>query len=89
MREKYQLRHAVGCYWLLNMEQSGKDYIQPVGRRYNGTDCRRISPSISDSVIGSGGRYQAVCSPTAEAGNERMDGVGEKWIFYWWAVAII
>ena len=30
MSERYQLRHAAGCYWLLDMEQSGKDYIGPI-----------------------------------------------------------
>lgn len=38
MREKYQLRHAAGCYWLLNMEQSGKDYIQPVVLNESGAE---------------------------------------------------
>lgn len=30
MREKYQLRHAAGSYWLLCMEQTGKDYVKPI-----------------------------------------------------------
>lgn len=38
MREKYQLRQAAGCYWLLNMEQSGKDYIQPVVLNESGAE---------------------------------------------------
>lgn len=28
--EKYQLRHAAGIYWLLDMSQSGFNYKKPV-----------------------------------------------------------
>lgn len=38
MREKYQLRHAAGSYWLLCMEQTGKDYIQPVSLNEAGAE---------------------------------------------------
>lgn len=27
---RYQLRHAAGLYWLLDMEQSGPSYISPL-----------------------------------------------------------
>ena len=27
---RYQLRHAAGLYWLIDMEQSGEKYISPV-----------------------------------------------------------
>lgn len=30
MDTKYQLRKAAGCYWLLDMAQSGLDYKRPV-----------------------------------------------------------
>lgn len=30
MDAKYQLRKAAGCYWLLDMTQSGLDYKRPV-----------------------------------------------------------
>jgi ABC-type arginine transport system ATPase subunit len=30
MKRKYQLRHAAGRYWLLDMEQSGKEYHKPI-----------------------------------------------------------
>lgn len=36
MQEKYQLRHAAGSYWLLCMEQTGKEYIQPVSLNESG-----------------------------------------------------
>ncbi|MCD8346972.1 MAG: PqqD family protein [Lachnospiraceae bacterium] len=29
-KERYQLRHAAGIYWLLDMEQSGMPYVKPV-----------------------------------------------------------
>lgn len=29
-RRRYQLRYAAGLYWLIDMEQSGADYISPV-----------------------------------------------------------
>ena len=41
MREKYQLRHAAGSYWLLVMEQTGKDYIQPVSLNEAGAEIWR------------------------------------------------
>lgn len=28
--DRYQLRHAAGKYWLLDMEQDGLQYIKPV-----------------------------------------------------------
>lgn len=28
--KRYQLRQAAGMYWLLDMEQSGKDYKKPI-----------------------------------------------------------
>ena len=41
MREKYQLRYAAGSYWLLDMEQSGKDYVQPVALNEAGAEIWR------------------------------------------------
>lgn len=30
MKPKYQLRSAAGAYWLLQMDQSGKENIKPI-----------------------------------------------------------
>ncbi len=30
MKEKYQLREAAGCFWLLDMEQDGKNFRKPL-----------------------------------------------------------
>lgn len=30
MRARYGIRKAAGSYWLLDMEQSGKHYIEPI-----------------------------------------------------------
>ena len=30
MKEKYQLREAAGCFWLLDMEQDGRSFKKPV-----------------------------------------------------------
>ena len=84
MSERYQLRHAAGCYWLLDMEQSGKDYIGPIVLNESGAEIW--------NRLQAGGTIDQVAEEfpaAAEAGNERMDGVGGKWIFYWWAAVII
>lgn len=30
MDTRYKIRKAAGSYWLLDMEQDGKDYIEPI-----------------------------------------------------------
>ncbi|MDR0949855.1 MAG: PqqD family protein [Lachnospiraceae bacterium] len=34
--EKFQLRHAAGIYWLLDMSQSGKEYQKPITMNESG-----------------------------------------------------
>ncbi|MDR0963533.1 MAG: PqqD family protein [Clostridium sp.] len=29
-RERYQLRHVAGIYWVLDMAQSGERYVKPI-----------------------------------------------------------
>ncbi len=55
----YQLRHAAGIYWLLDMEQSGMPYVQPVpmnemgaaiwNMRQRGLDMDEIAEKISET----------------------------------------
>ncbi len=30
MNQRFQLRHAAGLYWLLDMEQKGPEYVKPI-----------------------------------------------------------
>ena len=39
---KYQLRYAAGLYWLLDMQQSGAAYIQPVPLNAGGAQLWRM-----------------------------------------------
>lgn len=37
-RERYQLRYAAGCYWLLDMTQPGVPYKKPLPLNKTGAD---------------------------------------------------
>ena len=42
---RYQLRHAAGLYWLIDMEQSGGAYISPVPLNDSGAKLWRMLES--------------------------------------------
>ncbi|MCD8014039.1 MAG: PqqD family protein [Lachnospiraceae bacterium] len=56
---RYQMRHAAGIYWLLDMEQSGMPYVKPLpmnemgatiwNMRRRGLDLDKIAEKLSDS----------------------------------------
>lgn len=53
MNTRYQLRYAAGVYWLLDMEQRGKEFVPPVMLNSAGADIWRVwlQGEQEDSVI--------------------------------------
>ena len=51
---RYQLRHAAGLYWLLDMEQSGTSYVSPLPLNEGGAYIWQmlVSGMSEDAVCG-------------------------------------
>ena len=49
---RYQLRHAAGLYWLIDMEQSGGAYINPIPLNDSGAKLwRMLESGVSQEEI--------------------------------------
>ncbi|MCH5187067.1 MAG: PqqD family protein [Oscillospiraceae bacterium] len=53
MGRRYQLRHAAGLYWLLDMEQSGTSYVSPLPLNEAGAQIlQMLADGMSENEIG-------------------------------------
>lgn len=51
-RKRYQLRYAAGLYWLLDMEQTGEEYVRPVTMNECGAYIwQNYTESVSETEI--------------------------------------
>ncbi len=55
-KERYQMRKAAGLYWLLDMEQSGADWREPVAVNESGAyiwkryQCLRSETAVAEEL---------------------------------------
>lgn len=45
---KYQIREAAGQFWLIDMEQSGENYVPPVGMNETGARIAEVFMETGD-----------------------------------------
>lgn len=86
MREKYQLRHAAGSYWLLCMEQTGKDYIQPVSLNESGAEIwKRLQENYTREQIAEEfhRRFQVPVPDAMEDIEQFVDQLKKQGIVVW------
>ncbi len=68
-RERYQIRKAAGLYWLIDMEQGGGDWREPVAVNESGAFILRQYRSLkSEAAVAEGlSRECGIPLPEAEA----------------------